>query len=267
MTGDRLSRAIAKEVAEGRGIDGGVLMDLSSTDEIELRRLSHLLPSGKLSNRRSFVVTPTVHFCMGGVSINDEAETTLPGLLAAGEVCGGAHGANRLGGNSLAEAFAMGGVAGQTAARNTARSQRLEPVPAEISGERDRIASLVRRSAVARGQESCLSVLTALQASMWERAGIVRNGAGLRRLLSEIAGYNERWARIQADSARELIKALELRHMLVVSEMVAHASLMREESRGAHYRTDFPDEDDANWRKTLTLRRKEGSLTLETAPP
>jgi succinate dehydrogenase / fumarate reductase flavoprotein subunit len=98
---------------------------------------------------------------------------------------------------------------------------------------------------------------------MWEGAGVARCAAGLRRLLREIADYRNRWSRVRAGNAHETAKALELQHMLVVSEMVARASLEREESRGAHYRTDYPAENDARWLKTIVIRRQGHAMTLE----
>ena len=124
MTRDRLTRAIMQEILEGRGVTGGLIVDLSTVPEEELTALRQLLPSTGTQGENELIVSPTAHFCMGGISIDENAGTIVPGLFAAGEVCAGVHGANRLVGNALSEVFSMGGVAGERAAQKALESDQ-----------------------------------------------------------------------------------------------------------------------------------------------
>jgi len=139
MTRDRLTRAVMQEILEGRGIAGGVIVDLSTVPEGELTALGHLIPGASTPSEGKLIVSPTAHFCMGGIGIDGTAETTVPGLFAAGEVCAGVHGANRLAGNALSEVFAMGGVAGERAAEKALKSQKPDLPEEEILAERKRL--------------------------------------------------------------------------------------------------------------------------------
>ena len=116
-TRDRVSQVITQEILEGRGVGDGVIMDLGELAEEMPASLRLLLPAGWTPSQKELSVSPTAHFCMGGVMAGPDAATSLPGLFAAGEVTGGVHGANRLGGNALAEAFVMGAVAGRSRPR------------------------------------------------------------------------------------------------------------------------------------------------------
>jgi len=238
MTRDRLTRAVMREILEDRGIRGGVIVDLSTIPEEELAPLHHLLPAAHMTGGKELVVSPTAHFCMGGISIDENAETIVPGLFAAGEVCAGVHGANRLGGNALTEAFALGGVAGERAAQRARESGQPAVPEKEIVKERQRLEALLsKKRGDLRGPRRDLQDL------MWRKAGIIRDREGLEGTLKEIRGLTQSLRGIRVENYRELIGYLELEHMVLMGEMVCRTALLRNESRGAHYRSDYPEED------------------------
>jgi fumarate reductase (CoM/CoB) subunit A len=197
---------------------------------------------------------------MGGVVTDSEARTAMAGLFAAGEVCAGVHGANRLAGNALSEIFVMGEVAG-TNAGLSAKERPFPQVPErEILRERDRLESLFSDTGK-DAKEFCRS----LQSVMWEKAGIIRSAASLGAALVRIDELEALSKTCRAESPAELMRRLDLDHMLRVSKMVCKAALFRAESRGAHFRSDFPQERNPEWRKNIVIRKADGeTMTLET---
>ncbi|MBW2076585.1 MAG: FAD-binding protein [Deltaproteobacteria bacterium] len=261
MTRDRLTRAVMREILEDRGIRGGVIVDLSTIPEEELAPLHHLLPAAHMTGGKELVVSPTAHFCMGGISIDENAETIVPGLFAAGEVCAGVHGANRLGGNALTEAFALGGVAGERAAQRARESGQPAVPEKEIVKERQRLEALLsKKRGDLRGPRRDLQDL------MWRKAGIIRDREGLEGTLKEIRGLTQSLRGIRVENYRELIGYLELEHMVLMGEMVCRTALLRNESRGAHYRSDYPEEDSDGWLKNILIRRRGSEISLEAVP-
>jgi len=258
MTRDRLTRAFMQEILEGRGVRGGLIVDLSTIPEEELAALDHLLPAARSPNEKELIVSPTAHFCMGGISIDDRAETIVPGLFAAGEVCAGVHGANRLGGNALAEAFAMGGVAGERAAKRAQESDQPDLPQKELSAEKERLRSFFSERGKDLGE-----LRRELKDVMWQKAGIIRDKEGLEGALEEIKGLGTSLKEVRIRDDRELMRYLELAHMALLSEMVCRSALLRTESRGAHYRSDYPEEDNARWLKNIWIRKYGSAMNLE----
>jgi fumarate reductase (CoM/CoB) subunit A len=260
LTRDRLARVIMEEIEKGLGVEGGVLMDLGGIPTEMAATLSSILPAGWSPAVKEFVVSPTAHFCMGGVVTDSEARTAMAGLFAAGEVCAGVHGANRLAGNALSEIFVMGEVAG-TNAGLSAKERPFPQVPErEILRERDRLESLFSDTGK-DAKEFCRS----LQSVMWEKAGIIRSAASLGAALVRIDELEALSKTCRAESPAELMRRLDLDHMLRVSKMVCKAALFRAESRGAHFRSDFPQERNPEWRKNIVIRKADGeNMTLET---
>ena len=258
MTRDRLTRAIMHEILESRDVDGGALIDLSAVSDEKLNRLLHLLPSVNLSKKRKFVVSPTAHFCMGGIIIDESAETSIHGLFAAGEVCAGIHGANRLGGNALTEVFTIGGIAGRMAAIKAEEIGRPDFPTTQVAEEKIRLESLVTS-----GNRDARGLRKDLKQLMWDKAGIIREKSGLKEAVRRIEELNADLPRVQIRDGRGLIKYLELCNMLLISEMVCRAALVRTESRGAHYRSDYPEEDNSRWLKNLIIQKQDSTMNLK----
>ena len=261
MTRDRLTRAIMQEILEGRGVTGGLIVDLSTVPEEELTALRQLLPSTGTQGENELIVSPTAHFCMGGISIDENAETIVPGLFAAGEVCAGVHGANRLGGNALSEVFSMGGVAGERAAQKALESDQPDLPEKEVLAEKERLESFI-----SAGGEDLQELRRDLKDVMWRKAGIIRDEEGLKAALERTRVIAACLRKVHVKDYRELRRYLELENMVLLSEMVCRAALLRTESRGAHYRTDYPEEDNGNWLKNILIRKEGKEIRLTAVP-
>lgn len=258
MTRDRLARVIMQEILEGRGVKGGLIMDLSRVSEQRLLKHRSLFED---PHKKELIVSPTTHFCSGGVMINANAETPIEGLFAAGETCAGTHGANRLAGNALSEVFAMGGIAGKMAALKAKELERPQRPQKKLAAERKRLESLEFN-----GNASLRQLRRSLKETMWYQAGITRHAKGLTQALREIEEIRSRMPALQLKNFREIIRSLELQNMLFSAEMVCRAALKRTESRGAHYRSDYPAENDKNWLKNIVISRPETEITLQPVP-
>ena len=260
MTRDRLSRAIMRELLEGNDVNGGVIIDLSPVTDENFRRLRRLLPADTPETRREFIVSPTAHFGIGGIVTDEDTRTPIPGLFACGEVVGGAHGANRLAGNALSEVFAMGAIAGEQAAFSTKETSPSKPNPTEVLEEKARLESLLGKE---QGKTSDL--LHSLKNVMWYQAGIIRHQTGLKDALDKIRDIRTMTESTRVSDIKGLIRRLELDNMLLVAEMISRAALERTESRGAHYREDYPQEDPA-WLANLFIANRQGEIALEKRP-
>ncbi len=277
LTRDVVARAIAQEVREGRGSPhGGAFLDIASRrkpEEIRRKLPSMFQQFHELADvditRQPMEVGPTTHYMMGGVKVHAETQAaTVPGLFAAGEVAGGLHGSNRLGGNSLSDLLVFGRRAGAGAARYArahsaeprVRTDEVEATAAEL------LAPFERR----RG-ESPYAVHEALQEMMGTYVGIARSEEDLRTALAEIEKLRARAARVSVEGNRQYNPgwhtALDLRHLLTVSEAVTRAALARRESRGAHTRVEYPDSDPAFERVNVVVRKGEGMTVVEEPIP
>jgi succinate dehydrogenase / fumarate reductase flavoprotein subunit len=252
-TRDRVALANYTEIAEGRGTEhGGVLLDVSHLDrELILERLPRMY--------RQFVdlamlditttpmeVAPTAHYSMGGVWVDAETRVTdVEGLYAAGECSAGAHGANRLGGNSLAECLVFGRVAGREAADASATLDVHVRDRDAIAAAREEVDELLAR----RGQEFARPLQRAIRDLMSECGGVVRSEEGLREGLSRLEGIAERARAIEVrpDIAgyADLAHAFDLTGSLLAARATLECALQRRETRGAHIRADFPEQDPA----------------------
>jgi aspartate oxidase len=256
LTRDRLARAIMEEIEKGLGVEGGVIMDLGDIPGEWAATLSSILPAGWSPALKEIVVSPTAHFCMGGVVTDSEAATSMAGLFAAGEVCAGVHGANRLAGNALLEVFVMGEVAGTNAALRAKETPPPQVPEREVRGERVRLQSLFSNTG-----EDAKHFCRSLQSIMWEKAGIIRSADGLNGALARIEELESLSKKCRAENPVQLMRRLDLHNMLRVSKMVCNAALHRAESRGAHYRSDCPQEK-PEWQKNIFIRRETAKTTL-----
>lgn len=256
---DEVARAINSEVKAGRGTKaGGVYLDIASrrpAAEI-LKKLPSMYHQFKeLADvditAQPMEVGPTCHYVMGGVEVDpDTASAGVPGLYAAGEVSGGMHGSNRLGGNSLSDLLVFGKRAGEYAASYTdtlgAKRPKVDDVQVAAAVE-EALTPLARD-----GGENPYTLQSDLQDVMGDLVGIIRRKGELEESLSRLAELRERIRKLGAAGGRRYNPgwhlALDLRNMLVVSECTAKAALEREESRGGHTREDFPKMS-PTWRK------------------
>lgn len=265
---DLLSRAIMIEVLEGRGVDGAVLLDATEVfrrrgEEEWLFNAPYNFFRDKLkAEEMPFRVAPISHFCMGGVVIDEHCGTGVPGLFAAGEVVGGVHGANRHGGNALTDTIVFGARSGAAAAEY-AKTRGLTSVESAATEELERYEAL--RGEGAEGDDDPRAIMSKLREVMWLNAGIVRDGAKLRQALAEISELKGKLPRLHTPSGRKMLEALELSMALETAEMICRAALERKESRGAHYRTDYPDED-KGWLRIVVSRGTGGEMRITTEP-
>jgi succinate dehydrogenase / fumarate reductase flavoprotein subunit/fumarate reductase flavoprotein subunit len=260
-TRDRVSRAGFMEIAAGRGTEnGGVWIDVSHLGAKFVEKnfegmRERCLRIGFDLARERVEVAPTAHFNMGGIRINRDGFTNLEGLFAAGEDASGVHGANRLGGNGVAESTVYGARVGDAVAK-WAKSATLGPLPQQQIAEAEAAAiQFLNRSE----GESPWTLRDELGKLMWESVGIVRNGTKLKEAIDQINSLKERAGKMKAGGgcAFNLTwqQALDMRNMLTASELIARSAWLREDSRGAHYREDFPDIDNAKWLKNIYLVR------------
>ncbi|GAB3724983.1 fumarate reductase/succinate dehydrogenase flavoprotein subunit [Nocardiopsis nanhaiensis] len=276
---DEVARAINNEVKEGRGSPhGGVFLDVSSrlpAEEIERRLPSMHHQFKELADvditAEPMEVGPTCHYVMGGVRVDaDTAASDVPGLFAAGEVAGGMHGSNRLGGNSLSDLLVFGRRAGLGAA------DYVDGLGGEAApeGVLDRAAAQEVDSSLAplkQGDgENPYTLHTELQEAMNDLVGIIRKGSEMEKALERLAALSERVEVLSAPGDRVYNPgwhlALALPNMLLVSEAVTRAALERTESRGGHTRDDFP-EMSAAWRRVnLAARAVDGRVVLTRRP-
>lgn len=243
-TRDRASRYLAigivKEIEAGRGTGhGGVLLDLTHPG-VRLPALQEEFLRFKGVDLREAPVQLTMaHQCSnGGLRIGADGMTALPGVFAAGEAAAGMHGADRLGGNMLTACLVFGSRAGQSAAA-WARSHGASRPPADVA--RDRLDE-IRSIADSKGTDPPGELVRALQRSAWRNALTIRSERRLTTLLAAIRHLREAFqTSLAVESTSDLVGALELRNLLLVGELVATAALHRRESRGGHYREDFPE--------------------------
>ncbi|HEY2237797.1 MAG TPA: fumarate reductase/succinate dehydrogenase flavoprotein subunit [Streptosporangiaceae bacterium] len=255
---DEVARSINSEIKAGRGSPhGGVFLDVSTrmpAAEI-MRRLPSMHHQFKeLADvditKEPMEVGPTCHYVMGGVEVEpDTAATAVPGLFAAGEVAGGFHGSNRLGGNSLSDLLVFGRRAGLGAVEYLdGLSGAPVAAEADITAAAAEAAAPLERS----GGENPYTVHSELQQTMNDLVGLIRREAEMTTALKELEKYKERVAQVSAEGGTGYNPgwhlALDLRNMLLVAECVAMAALERQESRGGHTRDDFP-EMSPEWRK------------------
>lgn len=259
VTRDQLAQVIMKEILEDPERRGSVDMDLGGMSPEAAHALSALLPAQWSKGVRMFRVTPTAHFCMGGVKVDCRGETAVTGLFAVGEVTAGVHGANRLGGNALAEAIAMGSLVGAAAAAAAVNVPAETGADAAAKEEQQRLERLLKTVGA-----DPRDLIRRLKEVMWLNAGIIRDRQSLERALECIADWKGMAQVVQTPA--DLIRCLELRNMLLVGEMVCRSAIDRTESRGAHFRSDYPQENDDSWLVNIQFRKAASGLVLERVP-
>ncbi len=257
-TRDVVSRAIYNEIREGRGNEnGGVYLDVShlDADVIEEKLETMVLQFQDVGvdiKNQAMEVAPTAHHFMGGVRIDTNCASTLSNLFAAGEVTGGVHGANRLGGNALADTQVFGKRAGVSASK-IATSSDFETNNEEVEKEIKRIDNLAKK-----GNIEPYQIKKELQNLMWDKVAIIRNETDLNEALKELKHLKEKTKNMNVTNEshynKSLQDALEIINMIDVSILTVKSALIRKESRGAHYREDYPETKE-EWKKSIVLNK------------
>jgi succinate dehydrogenase / fumarate reductase flavoprotein subunit len=282
LTRDHVARCIIREVKEGRGSPhGGVFLDIawikariSGAEEHIKKKLPSMYHQFKQLadidiTRDPMEIGPTTHYMMGGVRVDGDTQmSSIPGLFAAGECAAGLHGANRLGGNSLSDLLVFGKRAGAHAA-SFAKANGAVGVPASAidAAARTALAPFDR----GRDGESPYHVQMNLQERMQDLVGIVRNEREMTAALDVLAGLRARAAKVGVSGNREYNggwhTALDLPNLLTISEAITRAGLERKESRGAHFREDYPAKADTFGAVNIIVRKgKDGSMTISREP-
>jgi fumarate reductase (CoM/CoB) subunit A len=283
---DMIQKLALKEIKEGRGTErGGVYIDLSfsplSRQELE-EQLQRALGGEIGKDRWNLVKEMSVnnpdprnwkvewapgceHFFMGGVRINERCETSVEGLYAAGEVTGGVHGANRMGGNALTDIIVFGARAGEYAAEYARRADRIEPEITAIKDEYERTSGSFKSHGIPpKGVRDKIRTL------MSDYMGVARNEIDLKKALEGIKSIRGSKAQdIRVPHFKQFniawIEAIEVPYMLDVAEMMVRSALYRTESRGGHYREDYPNTEQ-NWLKHTLVKKKDNTMVMDTAP-
>ena len=273
---DEVARAINNEVKEGRGSpSGGVYLDIASrrsAEEIRKRLPSMYHQFKELADvditAGPMEVGPTCHYVMGGIEVDpDTAASAVPGLFAAGEVAGGMHGSNRLGGNSLSDLLVFGCRAGAGA---VAYLDALPAVPAVADADVVAAREELERPLGGGGEENAYELQEELQQTMNDLVGIIRRADEMEMALKRLDELSDRIPRVGVHGRRAYNPgwhlATDLRNMLTVSRCVALAALERQESRGGHTRDDYPGMDDEWRRELLVCSLADGEVVLSRRP-
>jgi succinate dehydrogenase / fumarate reductase flavoprotein subunit len=286
LTRDHVARCINREVKAGRGSPhGGVFLDISWIKEKIPNAAEHIkkkLPSMyhqfmQLANlditKEPMEVGPTTHYAMGGIRVNGDTQAThVPGLFAAGECAAGLHGANRLGGNSLSDLLVFGKRAGEYAAKFAKENSAGQINDAQVeAAAREALAPFERGAKSGGSADGPYQVQHDLQNMMQELVGIVRLENEMARALDGIGKLKERAAKVAVYGHREYNPgwhtAIDLKHLLTVSEAITRSAIDRKESRGGHFREDFPEKDPAAAKyNNVISQAADGSMLLRREP-
>ena len=265
-TRDVVAKAIYNEIQEGRGVNGGVYLDVSHLDdEIIEERLETMfrqfMDIGVDIRKEPMIVAPTAHHSMGGVRINEKCETNIKGLFACGEVAGGIHGANRLGGNALADTQVFGAIAGRSAEEFAEESEfnlkdineYADKLIMDIKGDlANKVDNENNENNEHNTKYNIFELINSLKGIMWDYVSIVRNEEGLKKALLEINDLKNKIEDVKINGVIEIQKYLELKNMITVAEIIVKCALERKESRGAHYRSDYPETKE-EWKGNLIV--------------
>lgn len=255
-TRDVVARSIYQEIIEGRGSEhNGVYLDISHLDDdyIDEKLETMVLQFDNVGidiKSEPIEVAPTAHHFMGGLKINADASTSLANLFGAGEVCGGVHGANRLGGNALADTQVFGKIAGESASK-ACEGTEIKTNDEQVQKEAERIESLIKKGSI-----KPYAFKENIKNLMWEKVAIIRDEETLNEALKEIQQMKEELPNLDVSDKKQyndqLVNALEVINMVEICTLVIKSAILRRESRGAHFRSDFPETND-EWKKSIVF--------------
>jgi len=268
-TRDILSSAMMREVREGRGSPkGGVFADFRHTDpEVMEKDMPGMCETyrriGFDYRKDTLEIAPTAHFTMGGIEIDADWSTKIPGFFAAGEVCSGMHGANRVSQNALTDILVSGKIAGESASKYAANKKAGYRVsPDEVLFEQKRIEAIYDSKEGIPVNE----YREQLKKILWEKVGVLRDGEGLDQAVEELKKLADTPQKLQCRDRgynMELICALENQNMIKAAITISLAADTRCETRGAHIRTDYPSTDNANYLKNIFVRKIDHEYLVE----
>jgi succinate dehydrogenase / fumarate reductase flavoprotein subunit len=283
LTRDHVARCIMREVKEGRGSPrGGVFLDIewikarmpNAEDHIRRKLPSMYHQFKELADiditKEPMEVGPTTHYIMGGVRVDSDTQmSTVPGLFAAGECAAGINGANRLGGNSLSDLLVFGKRAGEHAAQFAKSSQRQRVDDTQVKSATENAVKPFDNAGT--GLENPYAIQSALQEMMQSLVGIVRTETEMQQALAELARLKARAAHATVIGHREYNPgwhtAIDLEHLLTVSESITRSAIERKESRGGHFREDYPDKvAEFGTFNIVTKKGTDGSMEVRRVP-
>ena len=257
-TRDVVARSIYQEIIEGRGTEnGGVYLDISHLDDdyIDEKLETMVLQFENVGvdiKHGPIEVAPTAHHFMGGLKINTDASSSLDNLFGAGEVCGGVHGANRLGGNALADTQVFGRIAGVSASK-AAKESELKSNEEMVREEASRIEGLIKKGSIKPKEFK-----NRIKNLMWEKVAIVREEKTLNEALGQLQEMQKELADLDVGDKKQyntdLVTALEVINMVEICILTVKSAIIRRESRGAHFRSDFPETKD-EWKKSIIISK------------
>jgi succinate dehydrogenase / fumarate reductase flavoprotein subunit len=278
---DIVARSIYNEIVSGRGTKhGGVWLDVTHLPKTKiLERLPTMYDqfkriAGVDISKEKMEVAPTSHYSMGGIKVDSKCQTNVKGLFAIGEVAGQVHGANRLGGNNLLGTVVFGKIAGREAAAQAAREKRRtfndkSSSLSSILGIKYKKDKRVAPALFAVKQP--LRICSQIQQVMQENARIIREASKLRKGIKKISElekifYSKNSVLKSFKNYENVVSTWEVKSALIVCEAVLRSTSIRQESRGAHYRSDFPDRDDRKWKVNIYCRKSGSEMVLFKRP-
>jgi succinate dehydrogenase / fumarate reductase flavoprotein subunit len=274
---DVVSRAEQTEINEGRGFpDGSVHLDVTVVPKKRIHEaLREIVMVGRDFagidiTKQPIPVKPGQHYIMGGIKTDVDGQTDIPGLYAAGEVaCVSVHGGNRLGANSLLDTLIFGKRSGLHAA-NVARSRNMPSVPvSQLDDVRNELNEVLDRPK--GGGRRVSEIKSELGAIMDAKVAVYRDEAGLQEALEVVRRLREETKTAYIDDQgtvfnQDVLGAIELGYMVDIAETIVIAAIERKESRGAQFRTDYPERNDEEWLKHIVVKQKDGQPVVEYAP-
>jgi len=262
---DLLSRAMMREVHDGLGVHGAVLLDAREVvkngkpgDRYGMGDYKYYVEKLR-AHERPIRIAPLSHFTMGGVVANPDGETDVQGLIVAGEVMGGVHGANRHGGNALTDVTVFGVRAAKKAIEYI-QSRELMDIDELAKPELERYEKLTYREVGFTPP----TLMDLVRENMWENVGVIRDSSLLVDAYTRLGEIRDSARNVLAKPGKQLLNALELIMALDVCEYIIRAAMERKESRGAHFRLDHPEES-PEWRKTIILSKKNEAIQIDYA--
>lgn len=263
-----LSRAIYSEILAGRASPhGGIYYDVRELPDkllfIDSRIFTQPAVNAGLDLHKDLPeVAPGGHTSLGGVQVDENCRSSIDNLFACGEVIGGVHGANRLGGNAGAETLVFGRIAGKSAAEYAVKNNY--PSDEEyFTSLAEEAEILSKRLGGLEGSESIAEICGSILDNMSENAGIFRSEESLCAAAAKFDDIEEKLSKASIDSIDDALMLYRCENMLLVGRMAVSASLMRKESRGVFYRSDYPQRDDENWLKNIVIHNNNGNMELE----